>query len=62
MATAYHSALFRIDWMVILEIMPAMVGIAASASLLMLLDTQLELGMFATHHFASSFHSDAIRK
>lgn len=37
-ADAYRSALFRIDWMVILEIMPAMVGIAASASLLMLMD------------------------
>jgi hypothetical protein len=34
-ADAYRSALFRIDWMVLLEIMPAMVGFAASASLLM---------------------------
>eukprot|EP00435_Cladocopium_sp_Y103_P069292 s636_g33.t1 len=40
-ADAYRSALFRIDWMVILEIMPAMVGIAASASLLMRLGSRL---------------------
>ena len=33
----YSSALFRIDWLVILEIMPTVIGIAASASLLMLL-------------------------
>ena len=33
----YQAALVHIDWLVILEIMPAMVGIAASASLLMLL-------------------------
>lgn len=36
-AKAYKSAFLHIDWMVIIEIMPAMVGIAASASLLMLL-------------------------
>ncbi|CAK9070657.1 unnamed protein product [Durusdinium trenchii] len=37
-AKAYKSAFLHIDWMVIIEIMPAMVGIAASASLLMLMD------------------------
>lgn len=34
----YTSTIFRIDWLVMLEIMPAVVGIAASASLLMLMD------------------------
>ena len=40
----YTSTIFRIDWLVILEIMPAVVGIAASASLLMLLGCKMSGG------------------
>ncbi len=45
----YSSALFRIDWLVILEIMPTVIGIAASASLLMLLGKKnVQVGLVAT--------------